>query len=269
MTADAPSITLEVDLRNPGQFFACCGLLELTARRWTEAEGWFEVMDTRAHFHIAIPGVGAEALDEVVRLLCDSEPLVKVAPDEGVEKIQADRRPVVLLPFDLRLDWWLDSYTGADKSELKIWAGQQTPERTIRSLQQVWRQMMPRRAENESRRLLFARGPASGRFGFDPAASWASLDVGFSPDEQQLAVDTAPATELLAAVGLQRCRPLWMRRARGRWFFYAPWGHPLAISVVPAAMIDTARVSGYVFPVVMRNAQYGSFGWARTSGVER
>ena len=36
------NITIPVDLTNPGQFFACCGLLELADRLWPRAEGWFE-----------------------------------------------------------------------------------------------------------------------------------------------------------------------------------------------------------------------------------
>ena len=37
-----PNIQIPVDLSNPGQFFACCGLLELADRLWPGAEGWFE-----------------------------------------------------------------------------------------------------------------------------------------------------------------------------------------------------------------------------------
>jgi CRISPR-associated protein Csx14 len=36
-----PNIHLRVDPTNPGQFFACCGLLELADRLWGGAEGWF------------------------------------------------------------------------------------------------------------------------------------------------------------------------------------------------------------------------------------
>ena len=35
-------IRVRVDPTNPGQFFACCGLLELADRLWDGAEGWFE-----------------------------------------------------------------------------------------------------------------------------------------------------------------------------------------------------------------------------------
>src|SRR5438270_7107454 len=36
------TIRVAVDPTNPGQFFACCGLLELADRLWPEAEGWFD-----------------------------------------------------------------------------------------------------------------------------------------------------------------------------------------------------------------------------------
>jgi CRISPR-associated protein Csb3 len=34
MTHPEPNITIKVDVTNPGQFFACCGLLELADRLW-------------------------------------------------------------------------------------------------------------------------------------------------------------------------------------------------------------------------------------------
>ncbi len=42
MTDPKPTIRVNVDPTNPGQFFACCGLLELADRLWPGAEGWFE-----------------------------------------------------------------------------------------------------------------------------------------------------------------------------------------------------------------------------------
>lgn len=36
------STRINVDPANPGQFFACCGLLELAGRIWDGAEGWFK-----------------------------------------------------------------------------------------------------------------------------------------------------------------------------------------------------------------------------------
>ena len=37
-----PTIRIQVDPTNPGQFFACCGLLELADRLWPGSEAWFD-----------------------------------------------------------------------------------------------------------------------------------------------------------------------------------------------------------------------------------
>jgi CRISPR-associated protein Csx14 len=42
MNKPEPRIRVTVDPTNPGQFFACCGLLELADRLWPGAEGWFD-----------------------------------------------------------------------------------------------------------------------------------------------------------------------------------------------------------------------------------
>ena len=263
MTTPVPDIALNVDLRNPGQYFACCGILELASRLWPGSEAWFAKDSARAVFHVATRNGHNDPLAAIVHELCAAQPLVMLAADHEAQT-QADRKPVVIVPFQLRLDWWLDPYGSGDKSELKIWAGQQTPERNINSLCDAWREIVKTAANRIKGTCLFSlRWPVTGRFGFDPAASWEAIDVGFSPDEQQVPVQTAPATEILAAIGLQRCRPGLIERRR-RWFAYHPWADPLEIAVAPAGVVGVAGTLGaYEFPVVMRNSQYGSFGWAK------
>ena len=76
MTPPTPAITLEVDLTNPGQFLACCGLLELASRLDGEAVGWFE--GTR--FHMTFNhGCLMDAL-----LACQVLPLSAVGTEPGV-----------------------------------------------------------------------------------------------------------------------------------------------------------------------------------------
>jgi CRISPR-associated protein Csb3 len=169
-------------------------------------------------------GGHSDPLGEIVRRLCENDHLVVLATDHDAQA-QADRKPVNIVPFDLRLDWWLDSYRGGDKSELKVWAGQQTPERNLKGLRDAWREILGREPNHVASRRLFAqRWPMTGRFGFDPSASWEAIDVGFSPDEQQIGALTSPSTEILAAVGLQRCRPKHVER---RSFGYRAWADPL------------------------------------------
>jgi CRISPR-associated protein Csx14 len=272
MTAPVPDITLDINLRNPGQFFACCGVLELASRLWPGSEAWFAADGARVSFQIATYGGHNDPLGEIVRRLCEGDELVKLADDHEAQT-QPDRKPVVIVTFEphLRLDWWLDSYRGGDKSELKVWAGQQTPERNFKALCTAWRKIIGHEPEHVASRHLFSqRWPMTGRFGFDPSASWEAQDVGFSPDEQQIGTLTSPATEILAAIGLQRCRPRRDQERRGRTFIYRAWTDPLPITVVPAAIAGVgAALAPYEFRVVMRNAQYGSFGWAKLREEQR
>src|SRR5262249_51619972 len=151
----------------------------------------------------------------------------------------------------LRLDWWLDSYRGGDKSELKVWAGRQTPERNINSLKAAWTEFAKLNPVAPGASLLTQRWPTRGRFGFDPSAAWQPVNVGFSPDAQGFGVLTSPATEILAAIGLQRCRPQHLGRV-GRYFTYRPWTDPIEVMLAPAAIVGAGRgLSTYVFPVNM------------------
>jgi len=50
MSETMSTITVNVDVTNPGQFFACCGLLELAHRLWPGAEGWFMRVTVSSHF---------------------------------------------------------------------------------------------------------------------------------------------------------------------------------------------------------------------------
>lgn len=52
MSNATPNISIPVDLTNPGQFFACCGLFELADRLWPGAEAWFESETSHSMFQI-------------------------------------------------------------------------------------------------------------------------------------------------------------------------------------------------------------------------
>ena len=113
-----------------------------------------------------------------------------------------------------------------------------------------------------SRRLM-----QKGRFGFDPGPAWNALDVGFSPNEQGIEVESSPATELLAAVGLQRFRPV-MSDNHDR-FDYFTWHSPYPPPVAAAAMagaIRDCRTFRYRTSVTTRG-QYAALDFAYSSNV--
>src|SRR5215208_4249987 len=94
------SIRVAVDPTNPGQFFACCGLLELADRLWSGAEGSFS-RDARTFYLAPLDGDGS-SLGELLAALLDA-PLDAREPDNRATS------PLVLGGrFGLTLDWWND-----------------------------------------------------------------------------------------------------------------------------------------------------------------
>jgi len=101
-----------------------------------------------------------------------------------------------------------------------------------------------------------------GRFGFDPGPAWNALDVGFSPNEHSLLVRSSPAVELLAAIGVQRFRPI--MHAGRKSFTYFTWHSPLSPAVAAAAAaggIGNADSRQFHATVVQRG-QYAALGRA-------
>jgi CRISPR-associated protein Csx14 len=240
-----------VDVRNPGQFFAACGLLEISSRIWPDSEGWFETTGRRTTYCIATSSGHDDPLGEIVPRIGEPDTVTET----DAESYNPGLRPLLLIPFDLRLDWWIES--GVSKGPLKLWAGQQTPLRIMTAMQRELRHITP------GRNMFSQQRPMSGRWGIDAASSWTARGLGYSPDEQNMPWPTYPATELFAAIGLQRCRP--QQEMKDRWFSYCIWTCPLEISVVPAAAVmgKGQIAEKYAFKVTMRSKQYSSFDWGR------
>lgn len=238
-----------VDLTNPGQFFACCGLLELADRLYGEAEGWFE--DNT--FHVACSGTLPDLLQSVAKT-----PLTATDPDNTTDCPLKLHLPT----HTLRLDWWTDTLSGG--SELKTWAGSMDGYRIAQAMQRAL--IRPDASTDD----LFNSGTVcrDGEsdddkkvepFYFDArrAGSSDARDIGFSPNDLQSGLETIayPAVEFLTLVGLQRFRP-----ASGdgpRLFLYATWAQPL---LPPAASI---AVQGIVPSLIQRRYLFEN--WFRTS----
>jgi CRISPR-associated protein Csx14 len=162
----SPDIILNVDTRNPGQFFACCGLLEISSRMWRESEAWFEGTGRRVTYRIATNSGHDDALAELVRRVSEPGAVIETNSDD----YEAGLRPLLLLPFELRIDWWIEDGVNK-KSPLKMWAGQQTPRRIMTDMQAELR------ALNVGQRMFFQQRPMSGRWGIDAASSWTARSL--------------------------------------------------------------------------------------------
>jgi CRISPR-associated protein Csb3 len=237
------SIRIQVDPSNPGQFFACCGLLELADRLWGNAEGWFE----NGAFHIRTEDAGASLskLLEAARRIRLSE---GVSPAEQQEEEDAEKDTkedttaslTIVSPISLRLDWW------GDKS-IKTWAGSM---KVIEIFLAMCNAIDPNYPDPFNQgQVVFGvpppplpgarQGKKPGKrepFYFDArrgASAW-PIDIGFSPDPLKMKTVAHPVVEALCFTGLQRCRP--KPTETRRVFDYYAWRTPLPISIVPAAV---------------------------------
>lgn len=212
---------LNVDVQNPGQFFACCGLFELAYRQGSgEVESWF----SDDQFHLA-----GEPVDLVENLLsCE----IKDDKDDGSIWIGA--------PFNLRVNWWFNLKANGWQirhgfGPLKTWAGQQKPGDIMSC----------------SRDALVSRGLEPDCFDYGTVVKrkpfyhdsrmnmWSSaLDTGWSNNEEKLKIITFPAVDTLSVIGLQRFLP--KRNDEHLKYTYVPWQQPYPIAV--AAMVASAAI---------------------------
>jgi CRISPR-associated protein Csx14 len=209
MSHHEPNITVNVDVTNPGQFFACCGLLELADRLWPGAEvvgGFTLPRFYRARFQVYAK-MAFSSGDLMTKLLTAPrnavDPYQAIMGSNGKPVADANKtKPVVIgEPVSLRLGWWLDELTGR-QTRFKMWGAHQTSDGLIGDMANAINA-----DEMTDTTVLQSRLGMTGRIGSDTRSSWNTLDEGFSPNDQTLPVDTYPATELLAAIGLETFRP--------------------------------------------------------------
>ncbi|MGA2034981.1 MAG: type I-U CRISPR-associated protein Cas8c [Thermoguttaceae bacterium] len=272
-----PSITVNVDVTNPGQFFACCGMLELADRLWPGAEGWFNA--DGSEFHIARNGT----LDELINAFKKVTISSSLTPDEQkrlatllsvaktsltTEDIEEKRRLQaawrierlwVLPPFNLRLDWWRDDR--GNRTDLKTWAAKQMVfEMTSAMMVAVQRDL----AENPKvdGKLFHSVQDDSLPFNFDSdlCRTGNARDAGFSADTLNLKSEYRPLLELLAFFGLQRFRP--QAAEMQEEFTYCVWTIPLPVSVAGAAAsgnLELTRSTQYCFELFHRTKYMKAF----------
>jgi CRISPR-associated protein Csb3 len=258
------SIHINVDPANPGQFFACCGLLELADRLWQGAEGWFE----NGRFHIACNGTLQQVLAFVVT--APVEELTTLDNGLAVKPLIAPLR----LSFDseatsaLTLDAWMTiklekgQVIAAANPPWNFWSGQQKSHGIWTDLRAALAKQLRKLDADRLPDLFNQRDMLKGRFGFDARPAWQALDVGFSPNDQNMKVASSPAVELLSVVGIQRFRPRVTDRTT---VTYVTWGQPLSPSVGSAAMAGNGLAlpcTRYRCRVVDRGQGYAALGQA-------
>ncbi len=275
-----PSIRINVDPANPGQFFACCGLLELADRLWPGAEGWFEerqfcmasddtldqLLDALADCHMTNTMTDAQhaRFIEITAMSVKERKAILGVEEESkaLDKLLREAHIVFGAPFNITLDWFADDFAGG--SRFKTWAGRQSVLDIATSMKDVlkgtdWR--------NEDC-LTFSTRECGLPFNFDSdlGAQGGAIDVGFSFDPlagsalTRIESMARPALELLAFIGLQRFRPEEIKGENR--FLYTAWNRPLAIEVASPAVCGSLPIVGasrYEFRLLYRTKYLKSF----------
>ncbi len=272
-----PELRIPLDPCNPGQFYACCGLIELLELYKPGALSRY-VVDTRLPRKATLIVESEAPIDvaEMVNLLqkgqcevvprhgLDAKP--KTSPSGGDRARSKDSTAPLLihLPGEetIVLDWWLDEFWN-DSSKLKLWAGNQ-------GSFQIWAQvceLLPTEADPVT--IFNLSKMATGRFGVDPRSAWEALDLGYSHNEQNHPVRTYPAVEILAAIGLQGFRP---RGARRPSLKYSLWQTSLPAAVARTGCVqpwDGLSSVAYHYRMEGRGSyKYFSFAEKATSAQE-
>lgn len=281
MTASEPAIRVALDPTNPGQYFACCGLLELADRLWPGgAEGWFERRD------FCLRPIEAEArpeatpaglIDRIARCrvtnLMTRQELDRHAELSATKsrsaELEAEKKSLDSLrrespirlhePFCLTLDWFLDDWAGG--SRFKTWAGQQSVISIAEAmhkplLAEKWSDLPPDEWLNRS------VDADDLPFYFDSALSGqgSAIDAGFSFDPLGYTMPPRPLLEFAAFVGLQRFRP--MPVPNENLYRFVLWTIPLLPPAAAAAACGAAPVAGsrrYEFRLLYRTKYLKSF----------
>lgn len=276
------NITVPVDLTNPGQFFACCGLLELADRLWPGATGWFErdgflisgpkdcslsaLFGKLAESNVANTMTPAQnARLEELSAMTKKQREATAGLDEEKKDLESLRRelPIVLAgTIHFCVDWFCDEFAGG--SRFKTWAGQQ-------SVLDITTAMHGgvKAADLNAGDSIWSNARGIGlpfNFDSDLGGQGSALDIGFSFDPLAASEATRiegtcrPSLELLAFVGLQRFRPLELK-GQNR-FVFAAWHQPLAPVVAAASAcgsIEIGHESMYEFRLLYRTKYLKSF----------
>lgn len=250
------NIQIPVDLTNPGQFFACCGLLELADRLWPGAEGWFDTVDrfmvrSESPKFISFDQLCSEIIKSNISFLLSVEDSASLAAlterkaalkrqnrslpkEEEKERKRLSSKRIASgfrlgEPFDIRIDWWL--IENCDGDHLKTWAGLQT----IASIAKAIHQSLSLVSVGQLfdyETLIMRDGKAIAPLSFDSGRVGTAQDIGYSSDKIDQPISCCVWTEFLTLIALQRFALL---PDTYGFFTYHAWREPLPTLVATAA----------------------------------
>ncbi len=223
------SASIPVDLRNPGQVFACLGLMEAADILLGGARGGFD-WENPADVRFVLEAAGeANPVAEVLGFLAEAE-VVALSPQGSLNENTKWKIKTIQLPHDssfpfpdpsspatlparlqntrqqtIVIDYWGDA---TERDNVKFWAGSQGKPGAAFLLDAL---DLARSRILEIVANPFAwSAPQSGSLRFDFRRDYVPIGVGFSPNNHKttMVMRGYPLVEILAAIGMSNARPL-------------------------------------------------------------
>ena len=261
-------IRVNVDPTNPGQFFACCGLLELASRIDPDALAGFE------DGQFVVLGKVDSLLEKFFQCKVTSEPMLDIIDEEeepassDSDSVDANAHrgrifPMCLGdPFHLRLDWWTTAE--AQSQKLKTWtAGQRVTDMLlgyykgkkktyIPSMREHFEEAVKKSSNDWLRSVLPIKTPMA--FSYDSRLSRNNaLDQGHVVPG---VLAFSPGIEVMTLIGLQRFRPRTLTTWSNNRYF--TWREPIPVTIANVAALGL--IPAYIercfeFPIKPRDSQ--------------
>ena len=221
--------TIPVDLFNPGQVFACLGIVEAADILLGDATGVFR-WDSSETFHISANGC-ENPVQRVLRFIDEAE--VKTRLPAGSKNADAwndkwgakpepdpqeapfpspDPRSPATLPAvlcdshgnEVVIDYWADA---TRRDNVKFWAG--SGGRPGSALLRDALGLVRGKTAQNVRNPFALSATQSNSFRFDWRRDYVPIDAGFSPNEHgNITMLGFPLVEILAAIGVTHARPM-------------------------------------------------------------
>ena len=221
---------IPADLFNPGQVFACLGLIEAAEVLLGDAGGAFD-WESAPETTFILRAAGDEdplevVLDFLLQAQVESLPphnsanrtgkwdvpttvLAPQAPSPAADPASPATLPVRLSAHgaSLIIDYWMDGLTVSGRDNAKFWAGSGGyPGAALLRDALALLRSEPQRVRGE---LFDFSTPQSSSFRLDWRRDYVPLDAGFSLNAHSNIVTVGyPLVEILAAIGLSHARPL-------------------------------------------------------------
>ncbi|PCC68196.1 CRISPR-associated protein Csx14 [Nannocystis exedens] len=275
--------SIPVDLFNPGQVFACLGIVEAAATLLGEAEAAFD-WTGESRFHVRSPGP-AHPIAAVLAFLADAEVVAEVPHEStlatgwksGWGRVES-LGPVEPYPYPepgsvatlraalcvgsrrLVLDHWGD----VKRDNVKFWAG--SGGYPGAALARDALALVRDRLDDAVNDPFAVAAPQSSSFRLDWRRDYIPMEIGFSLNEHGGRIETVgyPLVELLGALGLGHARPQRLDRLAYR---YGALGRTSTIAWYPPCLLRAA-LGGAPLPFPLRRFHM-SLGWPGQEGQAR